>query len=112
MGTPITPTLPPQVGSNYKDPAVYPIWVICSESHFSVLFSHERLLLENPLQKRFDLHYFDGLANQDEVIRLTIDNAEGRESLVEDGLTPPLELCIRTKWKSVTVSWNGSEPIL
>ncbi|XP_064401625.1 probable ubiquitin carboxyl-terminal hydrolase MINDY-4 isoform X2 [Halichondria panicea] len=100
-----------KVGSNYKNP-IYPIWVICSESHFSVLFSHERLLLENPLQKRFDLHYFDGLANQDKAIRLTIDNAEGRESLVEDGLTPPLELCIRTKWKSVTVSWNGSEPIL
>ncbi len=66
------------------------------------------------LQKRFDLHYFDGLATQDEVIRLTIgtlrdvqttanvivpltDNAEGRELLVEDGLTPPLELCIQTK---------------
>ncbi|XP_064401661.1 probable ubiquitin carboxyl-terminal hydrolase MINDY-4 isoform X2 [Halichondria panicea] len=100
------------VGSNYKDP-VYPIWVICSESHFSVLFSHQRWLLENPrLQRRFDLHYYDGLANQDEAIRLTIDNAEGRGSLVEDALTPPLELCIRTKWRSVTVSWNGSEPIL
>ncbi|XP_064401663.1 probable ubiquitin carboxyl-terminal hydrolase MINDY-4 isoform X4 [Halichondria panicea] len=101
-----------KVGSNYKDP-VYPIWVICSESHFSVLFSHQRWLLENPrLQRRFDLHYYDGLANQDEAIRLTIDNAEGRGSLVEDALTPPLELCIRTKWRSVTVSWNGSEPIL
>ena len=55
------------------------------------------------------LHYYDGLANQDEAIRLTIDtlryvptsvidtltdNAEGRGSLVEDALTPPLELCI------------------
>ncbi len=63
------------------------------------------------LYRRFYMHYF---ANQDEAIRLTIstfrgvqtsacvmvtptDNAEGRGSLVEDALTPPLELCIRTK---------------
>ncbi|XP_006803419.1 probable ubiquitin carboxyl-terminal hydrolase MINDY-4 [Neolamprologus brichardi] len=27
-------------------------------------------------------------------------------------LTPPLELCIRTRWKDAFVSWNDTEPIL
>ena len=35
-----------QVGVNYKTPN-YPIWVICSESHFSVLFSIDRNLLDD-----------------------------------------------------------------
>ena len=35
-----------QVGVNYKNPN-YPIWVICSESHFSVLFSIDRNLLDD-----------------------------------------------------------------
>ena len=35
-----------QVGSNLKDPE-YPIWVVCSESHFTVLFSHQRRLLQD-----------------------------------------------------------------
>ena len=35
-----------QVGSYLKSPA-YPVWVVCSESHFSVLFSTERELLSN-----------------------------------------------------------------
>jgi hypothetical protein len=45
-----------QVGSHYKEP-VFPIWVVCSESHFTVLFSQQRNLLSNwwvalkPLQK-------------------------------------------------------------
>ena len=27
-------------------------------------------------------------------------------------MIPPLDLCIRTRWKNATVSWNGSEQIL
>jgi hypothetical protein len=88
-----------QVGSNLKSPK-YPIWVVCSESHFSVLFSMKRSLVNErseiqhdclPLhdrwqlhsvkssleyfrrsQKKFDLYYYDGLAGQNEEIRLTI----------------------------------------
>ena len=30
----------------------------------------------------------------------------------EDDLVPPLEHCIRTKWRDAGVDWNGSERIL
>ena len=51
----------------------YPIWVVCSESHFSVLFGLQRELLTNPdRDMEFDLYYYDGLANQQEEIRLTV----------------------------------------
>lgn len=58
-----------QVGLNLKTPR-YPIWLVCSESHFSVLFGLEEGVLTG--QDRFDLYYYDGLANQQEEIRLTI----------------------------------------
>ncbi|XP_024902614.1 probable ubiquitin carboxyl-terminal hydrolase MINDY-4 isoform X6 [Pteropus alecto] len=70
-----------KVGCFLKTPR-FPIWVVCSESHFSVLFS------------------------------LTVDTTQ---TVPEDGgsdLIPPLELCIRTKWKGASVNWNGSDPIL
>ncbi|KAL2307137.1 hypothetical protein Nmel_000085, partial [Mimus melanotis] len=51
----------------------YPIWLVCSESHFSVLFCLEKDLLSDwKTGRRFDLYYYDGLANQDEEIRLTV----------------------------------------
>lgn len=51
----------------------FPIWVVCSESHFSVLFSLQSELLRDWRAERlFDLFYYDGLANQQEQIRLTV----------------------------------------
>ncbi|EDO33759.1 predicted protein [Nematostella vectensis] len=94
-----------QVGGNFKTPRL-PIWVVCSESHFSVLFSLDKDLLTDC--KKFDLYYYDGLARQDEEIRLTVECPEYDEG----DLVPPLELVIRTRWKKATVSWNGSDPIL
>ena len=72
------------------------------------------------LQKCFDLFYYDGLANQKESIRLTISNCRKRidiNSMIvycttigsdhartdscrgsgDSGLTPPIELCIKTR---------------
>ncbi|PVD30074.1 hypothetical protein C0Q70_09335 [Pomacea canaliculata] len=61
-----------QVGTYYKTPK-YPIWVVCSESHFSVLFSTRHELVSDwKAERRFDLFYYDGLARQQEEIRLTI----------------------------------------
>uniref|UniRef100_A0A665WLP7 Ubiquitin carboxyl-terminal hydrolase MINDY n=1 Tax=Echeneis naucrates TaxID=173247 RepID=A0A665WLP7_ECHNA len=61
-----------KVGAYLKTPR-YPIWVVCSESHFSVLFGLQRELLTNPDRSlQFDLYYYDGLANQQEEIRLTV----------------------------------------
>ncbi|XP_074938319.1 putative ubiquitin carboxyl-terminal hydrolase MINDY-4 isoform X2 [Phalacrocorax aristotelis] len=60
-----------QVGCYLKTPK-YPIWLVCSESHFSVLFCLEKDLLGDwKTERRFDLYYYDGLANQEEEIRLT-----------------------------------------
>ncbi|KAJ9579958.1 hypothetical protein L9F63_004341, partial [Diploptera punctata] len=61
-----------QVGSYLKTPR-YPIWVICSENHFSVLFSCRRELVSDwRAEKRFNLYYYDGLARQDDEIKLTV----------------------------------------
>ncbi|CAH3185740.1 unnamed protein product, partial [Porites lobata] len=103
-----------EVGVNYKTPN-YPIWVICSESHFSVLFSIDRNLLDDSdsrLEKKFDLYYYDGLARQDEELRLTVDTTKECPEYKDTDLVPPLEHCIRTRWKNAVIDWNGSEPIL
>lgn len=58
-----------EVGAYLKTPR-YPIWLLCSESHFSVLFGLQGELLAG--QDQFDLYYYDGLARQQEEIRLTV----------------------------------------
>ncbi|KFU89361.1 Protein FAM188B, partial [Chaetura pelagica] len=86
-----------QVGCYLKTPK-YPIWLVCSESHFSVLFCLEKdLLCDWKTERRFDLYYYDGLANQEEEIRLTVDTTQTCTEDKENDLTPPLEHCIRTK---------------
>ncbi|XP_078571923.1 putative ubiquitin carboxyl-terminal hydrolase MINDY-4 isoform X2 [Branchiostoma floridae x Branchiostoma japonicum] len=101
-----------QVGTYMKTPR-YPIWVVCSESHFSVLFCIRKELMNDwKYERRFDLYYYDGLARQDEQIRLTVDNLHPYEPPGEGELVPPLEHCIRTKWNDATVDWNGTDPIL
>ncbi|XP_074607828.1 putative ubiquitin carboxyl-terminal hydrolase MINDY-4 isoform X1 [Acropora palmata] len=101
-----------EVGMNFKNPK-FPVWVICSESHFSILFSAERNLLDDlGSVKKFDLYYYDGLARQDEELRLTVDTARECPDYKDTDLVPPLEHCIRTRWKNAVVDWNGSDPIL
>ncbi|XP_029989038.1 probable ubiquitin carboxyl-terminal hydrolase MINDY-4 isoform X2 [Sphaeramia orbicularis] len=103
-----------KVGTYLKTPC-WPIWVVCSESHFSVLFGLQRELLTNQDKGlEFDLYYYDGLANQQEEIRLTV--SLGRSGLScqnnDPDLIPPLEHCIHTRWKDAFVHWNDTEPIL
>ncbi|XP_035032547.2 probable ubiquitin carboxyl-terminal hydrolase MINDY-4 [Hippoglossus stenolepis] len=101
-----------KVGAYMKTPR-YPIWVVCSESHFSVLFGLQRELLTNPDRElEFDLYYYDGLANQQEEIRLTVSVGKSTMSSQDPDLIPPLEHCIRTRWTDAYVSWNDTEPIL
>ena len=58
------------VGEYLKSPRI-PIWLVCSESHFTVLFSvnqgDERTGAID--RKSIDLFYYDGLARQDKQIR-------------------------------------------
>ncbi|KAG1661559.1 putative ubiquitin carboxyl-terminal hydrolase MINDY-4 [Nymphon striatum] len=96
-----------EVGSYFKSP-IYPIWVVCSESHFSVIFGRNQKLVGCQSDK-FDLYYYDGFAQQDDEIKLTVDP---KKPPSYSDLVPPLDDCIRTKWKHASVDWNGFEPIL
>ena len=103
-----------EVGSHLKDPK-YPVWVVCSESHYSVIFSPVQGTQTLPTPKPVDLYYFDGLGRQDEVYKLTVDPnpdppLDAAECTSDDN--PPLNLCVRTKWKGAAVDWNGSEELL
>ncbi|XP_016128472.1 protein FAM188B-like isoform X3 [Sinocyclocheilus grahami] len=105
-----------KVGSHLKTPK-FPIWVVCSESHFNVLFCpSEDLATDHCKEEEFDLYYYDGLANQQEPIRLTVypHSAAGAapNDNADSDLISPLELCIRTKWRNAVVSWNNTDPIL
>ncbi|KND00033.1 uncharacterized protein SPPG_04377 [Spizellomyces punctatus DAOM BR117] len=98
-----------RVGSFYKFPK-YPIWTIHSESHYTTLFSPTAL---DEYQKTLELIYYDGLANQDGEIRIRVICGEGIvDSEHDTELIPPLERCVRTRWKGARVEWVGCEPIL
>uniref|UniRef100_A0A0C3TJK1 Deubiquitinating enzyme MINDY-3/4 conserved domain-containing protein n=1 Tax=Guillardia theta (strain CCMP2712) TaxID=905079 RepID=A0A0C3TJK1_GUITC len=122
-----------EVGSLLKNPK-YPVWVVCSESHFSVFFSANLDALEvivydtitasllsiwqnSEGSKEIDLYYYDELAKQDETIRLSVSwknsNSHCGKGPMDPSidLTPPLEHCIRTKWPQAVVDWNGSDPV-
>ena len=72
----------------------------------------------------FDLFYYDQLSNQQEEIKLTLtllnDGYEGGEDdnngdeIIDhhEKLVPPLNLCIKTKWKNVNIDWNNTDPLL
>ena len=98
------------MGDRLKCPSS-PIWVVCSESHFTVLFS----LAPCPSSSSsLDLHYYDGLARQDGLVRLTVTPEAGPAvgGGQDKGLVSPLEHCIRTKWPGAGIGWNGTDPIL
>ena len=112
------------LGKNMKLP-IYPIWVLCSESHYSVLFSSNQNEVNDPCLRKgghkVDLYYYDELAKQEEMYRLTVempeynktsDEEENEHSKNESDLTPPIDHVIRTHWKAATVDWNGSEALL
>lgn len=96
-----------QVGNNCKNP-VYPIWILYSESHYSLLFGTKA-----PAAPEFDMYYYDQLGNQDEQYRITVDiTSSTKVEVSEDELVSPIEMCILTKWPNAAFDWNGSEPLL
>lgn len=92
-----------EVGNNYKSPR-YPIWVVCSESHYSVFFQTPRMAKATTAKSPFELCYYDTLARHEEIIRLTI-NPQGKHK--SDEADPPLEKVLRTKWKNCDIKWIG-----
>ncbi|KAH8072552.1 DUF4205-containing protein [Aureococcus anophagefferens] len=100
------------VGAHLKAPRS-PCWVVYSESHYSVLFAPAGVD-----GATFDLFYWDGLAGQDERIKLTVtrdhyDHVRKPPDPNDDrALIPPLDLVVRSKWPNAAVDWNDTEPIL
>jgi len=96
-----------QVGNHFKNP-VYPIWILYSESHYSLLFG-----TQPPASPEFNVYYYDQLGNQDEQYMITVDikSSETTEVSAEE-LVSPIEMCILTKWPNAAFDWNGSEPLL
>lgn len=118
-----------QVGENYKQPR-RPIYVVCSESHYSVLFSTSRETEYLPGAAEigsFEMHYYDELGRQDEevIMTLTVDaealdacaakdlnDATAAAAAWKENAVPPLELVLQTRWPAARVDWNGTDPIL
>lgn len=113
------------VGKFYKCP-VYPIWVVLSESHFTIVFAlKEEVAADGVASSKddstgqvdlwapFDLYYYDTLGKQDTEISLNISppNSNSDKELPEanNDKIPPLEHCIRTKWKNAIINWHGLE---
>ena len=61
-----------QVGKCLKQPKL-PIWIICSESHYSILFSVNNNHAGLPQDDQIDLVYYDELAKQEHDIILTLN---------------------------------------
>jgi len=110
------------VGDFLKSPRV-PIFIVYSESHFSVLFSDDPAVLDADADRPFDLTYWDCLSTEDGPVRLTVDpclyDASGKSHrpappAVDDdaALIPPLDVVVRTRWPNAGIDWNDSEPIL
>eukprot|EP00931_Biecheleriopsis_adriatica_P005693 TRINITY_DN107177_c0_g1_i1.p1 TRINITY_DN107177_c0_g1~~TRINITY_DN107177_c0_g1_i1.p1 ORF type:complete len:378 (-),score=86.09 TRINITY_DN107177_c0_g1_i1:90-1223(-) len=102
-----------EVGSRYKGPTC-PIWIVCAESHYTVLFSPDVSVDGQDSSKAIDLYYFDQLARQSERIRLTVipKQLPGHLTTGFEETESMIDRCIRTKWKDAAVDWNGSEVIL
>lgn len=74
-----------QVGEHMKTPRL-PIWIVCSESHYSIMFSVDSTLISKGKMGPpdiFDLIYYDELARQEHDIILTVSkDVTGKESQV------------------------------
>lgn len=98
-----------KVGEYCKSPK-YPIWVICSESHYTVAFGLQQIASNSSAP--FDIFYYDGLANQQQEIRLTLIPNAGKKKSNSQDLGSPIENCLKTKWPTAKLDWNGTEALL
>jgi len=102
-----------EVGSRLKGPTSS-VWIVCAESHYSVLFAVDPTVDPADDTRPLDLYYFDQLARQTEKIRLTVRPKQLPAHLTtgfEEGESM-IDRCIRTKWAEASIDWNGTEPIL
>ena len=110
-----------EVGQCLKKP-VLPIWIVQSESHYSIMFSTNFSLAAQSItnnSRPFDLIYYDELARQQDDIILTVEPGKyvsgskmGRDGRQHEEHVIPIDSVIRTKWKNANINWNGRTVIL
>jgi len=90
------------------------VWVVCAESHYSVMFAVDPSVDPRDSDRPLELYYFDQFGRQDQRIKLTVTPRQLPGHLTtgfEEGESI-IDQCIRTKWKQADVDWNGAEKIL
>ena len=95
---------------------------MCSESHYSILFSTNFTLATQPVSpngRPFDLIYYDELARQQDDIILTVEPGKyvaggrrGADGRMHKEHTIPIDCVLRTKWAQANINWNGRTVIL
>ncbi|XP_035232593.1 probable ubiquitin carboxyl-terminal hydrolase MINDY-4 [Stegodyphus dumicola] len=91
------------VGNHYKNP-VYPIWVLLSGSHFSVLFGTSTDILEKTSpDDSFRLLYYDGLSVQNEENSFIIKPFAKQVEDSKDMTLPAVIRCIYTRWPHASI---------
>jgi len=124
-----------RVGRYLKRPEM-PIFVVQSESHYSVLWADaesrdfsvddevhaededeqpplepDDTMVECADGEVIELHYFDQMGERDSSVRLTLSRRVGR-ALGPSTDYVPLENVILTRWPGAQIDWNGEEVIL
>jgi len=102
-----------EVGGRMKGPT-FPVWIVCAESHYTVLFAADTTVDPRDDKRAVDLYYFDQLGRQSEPIKLSV-KPRSLPSHLETGFEESesmIDKCIRTKWKEAGVDWNGNDVIL
>jgi len=102
-----------EVGQRLKGP-MSPVWIVCAESHYTVLFSADSTVDPRDDKQVIDLFYFDQLGRQSDRIQLTV-RPQSLPTHLETGFEESesmIDKCIRTKWKAAGVDWNGTDVIL
>ena len=92
-----------------KNPVV-PVWIICKEYHYHVIFAGSYLISELNNAEKFDIVYFDGLYNCGDRIRLTVSPVGEDDAKVKH--VPLIEQVMMSKWGERRADWNGSTKIL
>ena len=105
------------VGDFLKTPN-FPIWVVCSESHFTVIFSLQRgaEITSTADRQIVELIYYDELGRQDEPVYINIESSVVEHFFAKndsgDSIVSPIEHCLRTKWNDAKIHWKSGDPIL
>ena len=91
------------------------VWVVCSESHYSILFSFDSnassssAALGGGMQH---VHYYDPLGKQEDVYKISVD-PNSIEPVPDEKhvMVSPIDHCIRTRWRGSALNWNGADPV-